>query len=67
MTKKEFLEKIIKNGVKRIGFVPLSVQRDKAMLKVVLQEDSEVILFLPDELQTPENLWNKNPKKGTFC
>lgn len=63
MTKKEFLEKIIKNGVKRIGFVPLSVQKDKAMLKVALQEDPEVILFLPDELHTPENFWNTNPKK----
>lgn len=33
------------------------------MLKVALQEEPEVILFLPDELHTPENLWNTNPKK----
>lgn len=33
------------------------------MLKVALQEEPEVILFLPDKLHTPENLWNTNPKK----
>lgn len=63
ITKKEYLEKIINYGVRRLGFVPLSVQRDKVFLKAVLQHDPEVLLFLPEKLLTQDNFWNTNPKK----
>lgn len=58
ITKKEYLERIINEGAKRVGFVPLFVQEDKSLLKVVLHQDPEALIFLPDYLQTQENFWS---------